>query len=184
MASSKLKQVVACYFWYIFTDSQGKERRNSSHTDPPFEPIQVNLGQRYFGVQVGFRPYREYPHYWSLCLCSGRKDGSTFPRRQLPSLVYGVTWWPSLVVLVPVLDIAFPLLSESWSFSAPLKHLKFCHPRIKALLFTLIRAFEFELAVPPNDIIKKAEIVQRPLVKSDPEGGNQMPLLLKPVQRG
>jgi hypothetical protein len=68
--------------------------------------------------------------------------------------------------------------------SAPLKNPKFCYPRIKALLFTLIRAFEFELAVPPNDIIKKAEIVQRPLVKSDPKGGNQMPLILKPVQRG
>jgi hypothetical protein len=55
--------------------------------------------------------------------------------------------------------------------------------RMKALLFTLIRAFEFELAVPPEDIGKKAAIVQRPLVISDPEGGNQMPLLLKPVQQ-
>ena len=54
--------------------------------------------------------------------------------------------------------------------------------RMKALLFTLIRAFEFELAVPPEDIGKKSSIVQRPLVISDPEGGNQMPLLLKPVQ--
>lgn len=54
---------------------------------------------------------------------------------------------------------------------------------MKALLFTLIRAFEFELAVPPEDIGKKAAIVQRPLVISDPEGGNQMPLLLKPVQQ-
>ncbi|KIM49563.1 hypothetical protein M413DRAFT_21761 [Hebeloma cylindrosporum] len=54
----------------------------------------------------------------------------------------------------------------------------------KALLFTLIRAFEFELAVPSDDIIKKAAIVQRPLLKSDPKAGNQMPLILKPVQRG
>ena len=52
---------------------------------------------------------------------------------------------------------------------------------MKALLFTLVRAFEFELAVPPEDIAKKTTIVQRPLVISDPEGGNQMPLLLKPV---
>ena len=66
----------------------------------------------------------------------------------------------------------------------PLKHPKFCHPRIKALLFTLIRAFEFELAVPSDDIIKKVTIVQRPLLKSDPKAGNQMPLILKPVQRG
>ena len=55
--------------------------------------------------------------------------------------------------------------------------------RMKALLFTLIRAFEFELAVPPKDIAKKTTIVQRPLVLSDPAGGNQMPLLLKPVQQ-
>jgi hypothetical protein len=53
---------------------------------------------------------------------------------------------------------------------------------MKALLFTLIRAFEFKLAVPPEDIGKKSTIVQRPLVLSDPAGGNQMPLLLKPVQ--
>ena len=55
---------------------------------------------------------------------------------------------------------------------------------MKVLLFTLIRAFEFELAVPSNDIIKKAAVVQRPLVKSDLQAGNQMPLILKPVQRG
>jgi len=51
----------------------------------------------------------------------------------------------------------------------------------KALLFTLIRAFEFELAVPAKDIIKKTGIVQRPIVVTEPEK-NQMPLLLKPVR--
>lgn len=54
---------------------------------------------------------------------------------------------------------------------------------MKALLFTLIRAFEFELAVDPGEIIKKSTIVQRPLLKSDVKAGNQMPLLLKPVDR-
>ncbi|PPQ79656.1 hypothetical protein CVT26_015782 [Gymnopilus dilepis] len=53
----------------------------------------------------------------------------------------------------------------------------------KALLFTLVRAFEFELAVPADEIIKKTTIVQRPIIKSDPEGGNRMPLILKPVNR-
>ncbi|KDR80817.1 hypothetical protein GALMADRAFT_241271 [Galerina marginata CBS 339.88] len=53
----------------------------------------------------------------------------------------------------------------------------------KALLFTLIRAFEFELAVPASDVIKKAGLVQRPLLKSDPKAGNQMPLILKAVNR-
>ena len=52
---------------------------------------------------------------------------------------------------------------------------------MKALLFTLIRAFEFELAVPADEIIKKSFIVERPVVKSDPKAGNQMPLILKPV---
>lgn len=55
--------------------------------------------------------------------------------------------------------------------------------RMKALLFTLIRAFEFELAVSSEEIIKKSAIVQRPLLKSDPKAGNQMPLFLRPVNR-
>ena len=51
------------------------------------------------------------------------------------------------------------------------------------MLFTLIRAFEYELAVPVEDIGKNFTIiVQQPAVLSDPEGGNQMPLLLKSVQ--
>lgn len=53
---------------------------------------------------------------------------------------------------------------------------------MKALLFALVRAFEFELAVPATDIIKKSSLVQRPIVVSDPEGGNQMPLLVKPYR--
>ena len=55
---------------------------------------------------------------------------------------------------------------------------------MKALLFTLVRAFEFELAVPPSDIIKKEAVFQRPLVKSDLRAGTQLPLILKPIQRG
>ena len=53
---------------------------------------------------------------------------------------------------------------------------------MKTLLFTLIKAFEFELAVPVKDIGIRRTIIQRPWVLSDPAGGNQMPLLLKPVQ--
>ncbi|PFH52487.1 hypothetical protein AMATHDRAFT_74271 [Amanita thiersii Skay4041] len=54
---------------------------------------------------------------------------------------------------------------------------------MKALLFTLVRAFEFELAVPADDIKKRSSIVQRPILASDPDGGNQMPLLVKRYQR-
>ncbi|KAF8953061.1 cytochrome P450 [Flammula alnicola] len=58
---------------------------------------------------------------------------------------------------------------------------RFSLVEMKALLFTLIRAFEFELAVPASDIIKNAFAVQRPLLKSNPKAGNQMPLILKPI---
>ncbi|PPQ88686.1 hypothetical protein CVT25_010120 [Psilocybe cyanescens] len=58
---------------------------------------------------------------------------------------------------------------------------RFSLVEMKALLFTLIRAFEFELGVAPEDLIKKSRIVRRPLLRSDPGAGNQMPLILKPV---
>ncbi|KAF7777643.1 hypothetical protein Agabi119p4_3715 [Agaricus bisporus var. burnettii] len=52
---------------------------------------------------------------------------------------------------------------------------------MKALLFTLVRAFEFNLAVPPEDIGKMSEIVMRPVLKTDPVNSNQLPLLVRPV---
>ncbi|KAI0643934.1 cytochrome P450 [Trametes meyenii] len=52
---------------------------------------------------------------------------------------------------------------------------------MKALIFVLVRAFEFELAVPPEDVQKKTSLVQRPLLRSAPEQGSQMPLLLRRV---
>jgi hypothetical protein len=55
---------------------------------------------------------------------------------------------------------------------------------MKALLFTLVRAFEFELAVPANEIGQKSTIVQRPILRSDPTNKAQLPLLLKPCGRG
>ncbi|KAK7040252.1 hypothetical protein VNI00_009718 [Paramarasmius palmivorus] len=57
---------------------------------------------------------------------------------------------------------------------------RFSIVEMKALLFTLVRAFEFELAVPREDIlIKRASLVQRPEVKGK---GNQLPLIIKPVR--
>lgn len=53
---------------------------------------------------------------------------------------------------------------------------------MKALLFTLVRAFELELAVPAKDIRSKQTLVQRPIVVTEPEMGNQMPLLIKPYR--
>ncbi|KAI9059129.1 cytochrome P450 [Trametes sanguinea] len=50
----------------------------------------------------------------------------------------------------------------------------------KAILFSLIRAFEFELAVPAERILIKTAPLKRPFVRG--EEGSQLPLLLKPVK--
>ncbi|KAF9453706.1 cytochrome P450 [Macrolepiota fuliginosa MF-IS2] len=57
---------------------------------------------------------------------------------------------------------------------------RFSLVEMKALLFTLIRAFEFKLAVSPEEIGKKTGIVQRPVLINDLKAGNQMPLLVTP----
>lgn len=57
---------------------------------------------------------------------------------------------------------------------------RFSLVEMKALLFTLVRAFEFELAVPASDVGKRSTIVQRPFLRSDPESKSQLPLLIKP----
>ncbi|KAJ7144946.1 cytochrome P450 [Mycena crocata] len=56
---------------------------------------------------------------------------------------------------------------------------RFSLVEMKALLFTLVRAFEFELAVPVADVGKKTAIVQRPIVRSESSAGNQLPLLIR-----
>ena len=53
--------------------------------------------------------------------------------------------------------------------------------RTKALLFTLIRAFEIDLAVSPKDIGLKPTSIRRPILLRDPNNSNQMPLLVRPV---
>jgi len=59
---------------------------------------------------------------------------------------------------------------------------RFALVEMKALLFTLIRAFEFELAVPAKDVRAKQTVVQRPIVVSEMEFGSQMPLRIKPYR--
>jgi len=51
----------------------------------------------------------------------------------------------------------------------------------KALLFTLIRAFEIDLAVSPKDLGSRPTDIQRPILLTDPNNSNQMPLLVRPV---
>lgn len=61
---------------------------------------------------------------------------------------------------------------------------RFAVTEMKALLFTLIRSFELELAVPPEEIVGKlSAVVYRPMVKSNREAGNVLPLIIKPFQR-
>ncbi|KAJ7275843.1 cytochrome P450, partial [Mycena rebaudengoi] len=58
---------------------------------------------------------------------------------------------------------------------------RFALVELKALLFTLVRGLEFELAVPATDIGTRATaIIQRPIVLSKKEAGYQLPLLIKP----
>lgn len=59
---------------------------------------------------------------------------------------------------------------------------RFSLVEMKALLFTLVRAFEFELAVPAQDIGRRTTIVQRPFLLTDSRARSQMPLLIKPYQ--
>ncbi|KAI0753248.1 cytochrome P450 [Daedaleopsis nitida] len=56
---------------------------------------------------------------------------------------------------------------------------RFSLVEMKAIVFTLVRAFQLELAVPAVDIERKTAIVQRPLVRGAPEQGSQMPLIVR-----
>ncbi|KAJ6461903.1 cytochrome P450 [Mycena vitilis] len=56
---------------------------------------------------------------------------------------------------------------------------RFSLAEIKALLFTLIRAFEFEPAVPGGIGPKLSGLLQRPSVLADVKGGSGLPLILK-----
>lgn len=59
---------------------------------------------------------------------------------------------------------------------------RFALVQMKVLLFTLIRSFEFELAVSADEIIGRATVMRRPLVRSEREKGPQLPLLVKPYR--
>ncbi|KAF8839811.1 cytochrome P450 [Paxillus ammoniavirescens] len=61
---------------------------------------------------------------------------------------------------------------------------RFAIVEMKALLFTLVRAFEFESAVPTSQIGKLGTPLQRPIRRGDPTKKAQLPLFVKPYQRG
>lgn len=53
---------------------------------------------------------------------------------------------------------------------------------MKALLFSFVRAFDFELAIPPSEITWRTMIVTRPFLASSPDKGPQLPLIIRPVK--
>ncbi|KAH8990773.1 cytochrome P450 [Lactarius akahatsu] len=53
---------------------------------------------------------------------------------------------------------------------------------MKALLFSFVRAFDFEFGVHPSDITWRSMIVTRPFLTSDPDGGPQLPLVIRPAK--
>ncbi|KAI0299412.1 cytochrome P450 [Multifurca ochricompacta] len=53
---------------------------------------------------------------------------------------------------------------------------------MKALLFSFVRSFDFELAVPSSDIIQRTMIVARPFLATDPGKGPQLPLIIRPAK--
>ncbi|KAI0336186.1 cytochrome P450 [Cubamyces sp. BRFM 1775] len=60
---------------------------------------------------------------------------------------------------------------------------RFSIAELKALIFTLVRAFEFELACAPEDVTMVGMFTQRPAVSSEPAKGAQMPLIVRPYSR-
>lgn len=53
---------------------------------------------------------------------------------------------------------------------------------MKALIFSFVRAFDFELAVPPSEITRWTMIVARPFLTSDSDKGPQLPLVIRPAK--
>ncbi|KAI8969893.1 cytochrome P450 [Trametes punicea] len=56
---------------------------------------------------------------------------------------------------------------------------RFSLNQIKAAVFTLLRAFEFELAVPVEDIGKSSTLLARPVRLSEIEKGPQLPMIVR-----
>jgi hypothetical protein len=78
-------------------------------------------------------------------------------------------------------SLHYSRLIRKWNAEALIYLSYNCSYRIKALLFTLVRAFEFELAVSAEDIVRKSGVVGRPVIASNPAAGPQLPLLIRPA---
>ena len=148
------------------------------------------MGGRFRRIQVSFCSHFRLSSVYSWFIIWSvsfpvLNVGQIFQMPQYLSPESGQTWWHSLGV--PELVLVFG--SQSWSeslifFSGSTtsdSHILSPVIRTKALLFTLIRAFEFDLAVSAKDIGTKALNFQRPILLTDPNNSNQMPLLVRPI---
>ncbi|KAI1783891.1 cytochrome P450 [Ganoderma leucocontextum] len=59
---------------------------------------------------------------------------------------------------------------------------RFSLVEMKAIVFMLIRNFEFELAVPAEEIVPIGSFLQRPALRSDQGEGSQLPLIIRPYR--
>lgn len=53
------------------------------------------------------------------------------------------------------------------------------YDRMKALIFSFTRAFDFELAVPPNEVTCRTMIATRPYLVSNAAEGSQLPIIIR-----
>ncbi|KAI0327022.1 cytochrome P450 [Cubamyces sp. BRFM 1775] len=60
---------------------------------------------------------------------------------------------------------------------------KFSLNEAKVAVFTLLRAFEFELGLPAEDVGRTPTMLMRPMRLSDPDSGPQLPVLVRPYRR-
>lgn len=56
---------------------------------------------------------------------------------------------------------------------------RFAVMELKAIVFTLVRAFSFELAFEVDDLRTRTSVVQRPYLASEPEKGSQFPFIVQ-----
>ncbi|KAI0027682.1 cytochrome P450 [Vararia minispora EC-137] len=58
---------------------------------------------------------------------------------------------------------------------------RFAVVEVKALLFAIVRSFEFNLAVSPSEVSRKTAVVVRPFLSTNPAAGSTLPLTIRPV---
>jgi hypothetical protein len=118
---------------------------------------------------------RAMEKYSKCCLFCSWSLGEPVDIHWGTSSLYRLSFFTCGVSLIFPLVISISIMSNVF-----LNLLCLCI-RTKALLFTLIRAFEIDLAVSPTDLGSRATSIQRPILLTDPNNSNQMPLLVRPV---